>query len=307
MEIQWYPGHMAKARRLLIDQLKRVNLAVELCDARLPLSSRNPELSRLLSGKQSVLLLCKADLAEPERTKQWLRYFAAQGIIAMAYDTTPQKTKQAKAMIENAAREMLDRGLRRGIQKTIRAMVVGVPNVGKSTFINRLYGGAITQVGDRPGVTRANQWVKVNPYLEVMDTPGMLWPKLTDQTAATRLAYIGTIRDAVYDQQALCLHLLHDLLAARREATCERFKIKNPDAEGYALLDEVCRGRGFLLRGGETDTDRACAVVLDEFREGKVGRITLEVPPAYTPASEPAESAAAPDKEKDGYGDADEG
>ncbi len=270
----------------MIDQLKRVNLAVELCDARLPLSSRNPELGRLMANKSSVLLLCKADLAEPERTKAWLRYFAAQGITAMAYDATPQKTKQAKAMIENAAREMLERGLRRGIQKTIRAMVVGVPNVGKSTFINRLYGGAIAQVGDRPGVTRANQWVKVSPYLEVLDTPGMLWPKLTDKLAATRLAYIGTIRDAVYDQQALCLHLLHDLLAVRREATCERFKIKNPDAEGFALLDEVCRGRGFLLRGGELDSDRACAVVLDEFREGKVGRITLEVPPMGAPARE---------------------
>ena len=277
---------MAKARRLLIDQLSRVNLAVELCDARLPLSSRNPELGRLLVNKASILLLCKADLAEPERTRQWLRYFAAQGITAMAYDTTPQKTKQAKAMIETAAKAMLERGLRRGIQKTIRAMVVGVPNVGKSTFINRLYGGGIAQVGDRPGVTRANQWVKVNPYLELLDTPGMLWPKLTDVTAATRLAYIGTIRDAVYDQQALCIHLLTDLLAVRRAATCERFKIKDPAAAGFALLEEVCRGRGFLLRGGELDTDRACAVVLDEFREGKLGRITLEAPPALPPVKE---------------------
>ena len=280
MEIQWYPGHMAKAKRLLIDQLQKVNLAVELCDARLPLSSRNPDLERLLVHKQRVLLLCKADLAEPERTKQWLRYFAAQGIVAMAYDATPAKTKQAKTMIETAAKEMLDRGLRRGIQKTIRAMVVGVPNVGKSTLINRLYGGSIAQVGDRPGVTRSNQWVKVNPYLEVMDTPGMLWPKLEDKLAATRLAYIGTIRDAVYDQQALCLQLLTDLLQVRRQATCERFKIKNPDVEKFALLDEVCRGRGFLLKGNELDYDRACAVVLDEFREGKVGRITLELPPA---------------------------
>ena len=271
---------MAKAKRLLIDQLQKVNLAVELCDARLPLSSRNPDLERLLVHKQRVLLLCKADLAEPERTKQWLRYFAAQGIVAMAYDATPAKTKQAKTMIETAAKEILDRGLRRGIQKTIRAMVVGVPNVGKSTLINRLYGGSIAQVGDRPGVTRSNQWVKVNPYLEVMDTPGMLWPKLEDKLAATRLAYIGTIRDAVYDQQALCLQLLTDLLQVRRQATCERFKIKNPDVEKFALLDEVCRGRGFLLKGNELDYDRACAVVLDEFREGKVGRITLELPPA---------------------------
>ena len=286
LEIQWYPGHMAKAKRLLALQLSKVNLAVELCDARLPLSSRNPDLDRLLINKRRILLLCKADLAEPERTKQWLRYFASQGVEAMAYDTSPAKTKQAKALIETAAKEIIERGLRRGIQKTIRAMVVGVPNVGKSTFINRLYGGAIAQVGDRPGVTRANQWVKVNPYLEVMDTPGMLWPKLEDKRAATRLAYIGTIRDAVYDQQALCVQLLRDLLALRRDTTCERYKIKNPDAENYALLDEVCRGRGFLLKGGELDYDRACAVVLDEFREGKVGRITLEVPPAILPAKE---------------------
>ena len=274
---------MAKAKRLLALQLSKVNLAVELCDARLPLSSRNPELDHLLANKRRVLLLCKADLAEPEGTKQWLRYFAAQGIETMAYDTTPAKTKQAKALIDSAAKDIVERGLKRGFQKTIRAMVVGVPNVGKSTFINRLYGGAIAQVGDRPGVTRSNQWVKVNPYLEVMDTPGMLWPRLEDKLAASRLAYIGTIRDAVYDQQALCVQLLRDLLAVRRDATCERYKIKNPDAENYALLDEVCRGRGFLLKGGEMDVDRACSVVLDEFREGKVGRITLEMPPAFTP------------------------
>ncbi|MDD3212528.1 MAG: ribosome biogenesis GTPase YlqF [Eubacteriales bacterium] len=279
MEIQWYPGHMAKAKRTLIQQLSTVNLAVELCDARLPLSSRNPDLDRLLTAKRRVLLLCKADLAEPDKTKRWLDYFAAQGIAAMAYDATPKATKQARALIAKAAEEIIQRGLDRGMKKTIRAMVVGVPNVGKSTFINRLYGGAVTEVGDRPGVTRANRWVKVGPYLEIMDTPGMLWPKFTDKRAATRLAYIGTIRDAVYDQQELCLMLLRDLLAVRRQATCERYKINNPDAENYALIDEVCRGRGFLLKGGVPDTDRACAVILDEFRDGKVGRITLELPP----------------------------
>ena len=278
---------MAKAKRLLAQQMQKVNLAVELCDARLPLSSRNPDLDRMLAQKTRVLLLCKADLAEQALTRQWLHYFETQGIRAMAYDTTPAKTKQAKAMIEEAAHEMLERGLRRGIQKTIRAMVVGVPNVGKSTFINRLYGGAITIVGDRPGVTRANRWVKVGPYLEVMDTPGMLWPKLSDPRAATRLAYIGTIRDAVYDQQALCIRLLADLMQTRPEVTCERYKIKNPAAEGVELLYEVCRGRGFLLKGGELDTDRACAVVLDEFRDGKVGRITLERPPRPQPQREP--------------------
>ncbi len=280
MDIQWYPGHMAKAKRLLAAQLGKVDLVIELCDARLPLSSRNPALGELIRNKRRVLLLCKSDLAEPSQTALWLKYFKAHGVEAMAYDRSPQKTKQARALIESAAREVIERGQRRGIAKTIRAMVVGVPNVGKSTLINRLYGSAITQTGDRPGVTRSNRWVKASPYLELLDTPGMLWPKLNDPVAATRLAYIGTIKDAVYDQEALCVELLRDLLRARPAQTVERYKIKNPDAEGYGLLDEVCKGRGFLMRGGEYDIERACAVVLDEFREGKVGKLTLEAAPA---------------------------
>ena len=279
LDIQWYPGHMAKAKRLLSEQLVKVDLVVELCDARLPLSSRNPALDEMIRHKRRVLLLCKADLAQPDKTQQWLAYFQKQGIDAMAYDKSPQKTKQARQLIEYAARDLLERNQRRGIQKTLRAMVVGVPNVGKSTFINRLYGGSITKTGDRPGVTKSNQWVKVSPYLEVLDTPGMLWPKLNDQRAATRLAYIGTIKDAVYDQYELCAILLRDLLNVMKQETVARYKIKNPSAEKYELLDEVCRGRGFLMRGGEYDYDRCCAVILDEFREGKVGKITLEEAP----------------------------
>ncbi|MDD6040779.1 MAG: ribosome biogenesis GTPase YlqF [Clostridia bacterium] len=279
LDIQWYPGHMAKAKRLLSEQLVKVDLVVELCDARLPLSSRNPALDEMIRHKRRVLLLCKADLAQPDKTQQWLAYFQKQGIDAMAYDKSPQKTKQARQLIEYAARDLLERNQRRGIQKTLRAMVVGVPNVGKSTFINRLYGGSITKTGDRPGVTKSNQWVKVSPYLEVLDTPGMLWPKLNDQRAAIRLAYIGTIKDAVYDQYELCAILLRDLLNVMKQETIARYKIKNPSAEKYELLDEVCRGRGFLMRGGEYDYDRCCAVILDEFREGKVGKITLEEAP----------------------------
>lgn len=279
LDIQWYPGHMAKAKRLLSSQLVKVDLVVELCDARLPLSSRNPALDEMIRHKRRVLLLCKADLAEPAKTQQWLQYFKKTGIEAMAYDKSPKKTKEARQLIELAAKDVLERNRRRGIQKTLRAMVVGVPNVGKSTFINRLYGGNVAQTGDRPGVTKSNQWVKVSPYLEVLDTPGMLWPKLNDQRAATRLAYIGTIKDAVYDQYELCMNLLKDLLVVMPQRTAERYKIKNPEAEEYALLDEVCRGRGFLMRGGEFDYDRACAVILDEFREGKVGKITLEEAP----------------------------
>jgi len=270
---------MAKAKRLLQAQLSKIDLAIELCDARLPLSSRNPALDAMLGKKRRVLLLCKADLAQPELTKGWLGYFHRQAIAAMDYDASPQKTKQAKAMIERAAADVTLRGARRGIEKTIRAMVVGVPNVGKSTFINRLYGSGVTRVADRPGVTRANQWVKVGPYMEVLDTPGMLWPKMNDRLAATRLAYIGTIRDAVYDQEALCVHLLEELLRMMPLAAMERYKIKEPDIRGHAILQEVCRGRGFLMRGGVYDIERACAVILDEFREGRVGRVTLEDPP----------------------------
>ncbi|MEG1569682.1 MAG: ribosome biogenesis GTPase YlqF [Clostridia bacterium] len=295
LDIQWYPGHMAKAKRLLLAQLSKVDLVIELCDARLPLSSRNPVLGDLLKSKRRVLLLCKADLAQPQMTQQWLQYFKNKGIDAMPYDKSPQRTKQAKQLIEKAAEAVILRGQRRGIQKTIRAMVVGVPNVGKSTFINRLYGGGIAKTGDRPGVTKNNQWVKVSPYLEVMDTPGMLWPKLNDQRAAARLAYIGTIKDAIYDQMALCVHLLKDLLEAMPAQTIERYKITNPQAQGYELLNEVCIGRGFLMRGGVCDLDRACAVILDEFREGKVGKLTLEHAPISTPAPAPVKPKEEPE------------
>lgn len=279
MEIQWYPGHMAKAKRLLTQQLTKVDLVIELCDARLPLSSRNPVLDEMTAHKRRVLLMCKADLAEPSATKKWIQYFKNQGMLVMPYDKTPAKTKQANQLILQAAKEVIERGERRGLHKTIRAMVVGVPNVGKSTFINRLYGSSITETGDRPGVTKSNRWVKINPYLEVMDSPGMLWPKLHDQQAATRLAYIGTIKDAVYDQEALCAELLRDLLVVLNKDTIARYKIKDPTQTGYALIEEVCKGRGYLMRGGVFDVERACAVILDEFREGKVGKLTLELPP----------------------------
>ena len=265
MQIQWYPGHMAKAKRLLSAQLSNVDIVVELCDARLPLSSRNPDLEALILHKRRVLLLCKADLAQPEITQKWLSHFRRQGLDVMAYDKSPRKTKEARELISTAARDVLERNQRRGIRKVLLAMVVGVPNVGKSTFINRLYGSAVTRTADRPGVTRSNQWVKVSRDLEIMDTPGLLWPKLNDPLAATRLAYIGTIRDAVYDQYELCYRLLEDLLRLAPQSTMERFRIANADARGYEL---VC----------EYDLDRACSVVLDEFREGKVGKLTLETP-----------------------------
>lgn len=275
--IQWYPGHMAKAKRLLSEQLNRVDVVIELCDARLPFSSRNPDLMHLTEAKEKVLILGKADLANPTLTNEWLRIFRKEGISCAALDMNKQ-AKQALSLIDKAAKETVERAAQRGIRKTVRAMVVGVPNVGKSTFINRLHGGSIAKVGDRPGVTRSNQWVKISPYLELMDSPGLLWPRLDDVVAAKRLAYIAAIRDEVLDTAHLAIQLLEDLKVMAPKAMQERFKIKDMSLCGTDLLDAVCKGRGFLMKGGVMDWERACKIVLDEFRGGKLGRITLEAP-----------------------------
>ena len=278
MDINWYPGHMAKAKRQLSEQLGRVDVVIELCDARLPHASRNPDLDKLISGKKRVLLLNKADLADPQVTSMWLNHFRAQGIDCAPYNASSGKAKDALTIIEKAAKETVERAAQRGIKKTVRAMVVGVPNVGKSTFTNKLHGGNIAKTGDRPGVTRANQWVRITPYLELMDTPGLLWPRLDDQLAARRLCYIGTVKDDVVDLAMLTIHLLQDMLKVKPETVMERFRVKDAELRGEELLEAVCRGRGFLMKGGICDYDRCCAVVLDEFRAGKLGRISLEMP-----------------------------
>ena len=280
MEINWYPGHMAKAKRLLADQLGRVDVVLEMCDARLPHSSRNPDLDRLIAGKKRVLLLNKADLADAAATSAWLNEFRRQGLDAVCCNASAGKPREALAAIERAARDTVERAAQRGVRKTVRAMVVGVPNVGKSTLTNKLHGGSIAKTGDRPGVTRSNQWVRINPYLELIDSPGLLWPRLNDQVAARRLCYIGTVKDDVVDLPMLTICLLQDLLQVKPEAVMERFRFDDASLRGEALLEAVCRGRGFLMKGGVCDYDRCCAVVLDEFRVGRLGRITLEWPGA---------------------------
>ena len=278
MEINWYPGHMAKTRRLLSDQIGKADLIIELCDARLPYSSRNPDLDRMIQGKKRILLLNKADLADPELSRRWLHYFRGKGLNTALIQATGLKAKDALTAIEKATREIVEKAASRGIRKTVRAMVVGVPNVGKSTYINRLHGGNIAKTGDRPGVTRNTQWIRITPYLELMDTPGLLWPRLDDQLAARRLSYLGTIKDDVLNLDSLAMSLLEDLADIVPQKMSERFHIEDTSLRGIELLDAVCRGRGFLLKGNEMDYDRCCSVVLDEFRGGKLGRITLEAP-----------------------------
>lgn len=279
--INWYPGHMAKSRRLLLDQVSRVDLVIELCDSRLPSASRNPDLTGIAANKKRLLFLNKSDLADPEQTEGWLRYFRGIGIEAYTSCALSLRSKETLSCIDKASREIVQKALDKGVRKTVRAMVIGIPNVGKSTFINRLCGRAIAKTGDRPGVTRANQWVKVSPYLELLDTPGMLWPKLDDQEAAVRMCYIGSVKDDVIDLEGLAIHLLEDLCRIVPEQVQARFHIPDISLKGVDLLDAVCAGRGWLLKGNQYDYDRCCNIVLDEFRAGKLGRVTFEAPP-YT-------------------------
>ena len=273
---------MAKTRRLLSEQIRKIDLVIELCDARLPHSSRNPEIDRLAAGKKRVVLLNKADLADPGITGAWLRSIRKSGQEAYAADSTKLNGKELIGLIERCTKDIVDRAKERGIRKTVRVMVAGVPNVGKSTFINRLRGKGITQTADRPGVTKSNQWVRISPYLELLDTPGMLWPRLDDQTAAKRLCYIGSVKDEITDQYGLAISLLEDLKSLAPEALAARFHLGNTEPEGAELLDAVCRGRGWLLKGNQLDYDRACRIILDEFRGGKLGRISLEKPADIT-------------------------
>ena len=276
MPINWYPGHMAKTKRILTDQIKKTDLVLELCDARLPHSSRNPVIRQLAAEKKTVVLLNKADLADINETEKWLRKSRLDGTSAYAIDSKRLRTKDLIQIIQQATREAVEKAQARGIRKTVKVMVLGVPNVGKSTLINALRGKGIAQTGDRPGVTKSNQWIRISPYLELMDTPGMLWPRLDDQKAARRLCYIGSVKDDIADIYMLAFSLLEELKSCCPEAVMSRFHLDNIDPEGQDLMDAVCKGRGWLLKGGEYDYDRAARVILDEFRGGKLGRITLE-------------------------------
>ena len=280
-QINWYPGHMAKSRRLLQDQLRAVDAVIELCDARAPLATRNPDLEKLTRGKARILILNKADLADDRETARWVEYFRSQNLSAMRFNSNGGKTKEILARIQEATRPAVERAAARGVKKTVRLMIIGIPNVGKSTFINRIHGSGIAKASDRPGVTRSNQWVKIGPYLELLDTPGMLPPRMDDQDGARLLAYLGSIRDQIMNTEELAGQLLMHLQAINPAAVAARFKL--PEGEIYddpqLALEAACKGRGWLISGGRPDVDRAAALVLDEFRAGKAGQITIERAP----------------------------
>lgn len=281
LNIQWYPGHMAKAKRMLTDSLKLVDVVIEMVDARAPASTRNPDFDAIFGSKPRVVVLNKADLADPGKTKAWIRYYQSRGWDAISFSANAGKgVKEAIQLVERAVRPTVERMKAKGVNKTVRAMIVGIPNVGKSTFINRLRGTAVAKAGDKPGVTRGKQWIIVNPYLEFLDTPGMLWPKFEDKDVAQRLAYIGSIRNEIMDNELLSMQLLEFLRSNMPSAIETRLKfVPEDEMTGEQMLKMACRKRGWILSGARPDFERASALVLDEFRGGKMGRITMEMPP----------------------------
>ena len=280
-DIQWFPGHMAKTRRQIAKSLPLVDAVAELLDARLPLSSRNPELNRLTGRKPRLMILNKADMADPNVTQQWISYFQKQGAAVITADSKSGKgVKSFAPALRTLLKEQLARYADKGMKgRPIRVMILGIPNVGKSSLINRLAGGKRAKAEDRAGVTRTQQWIKTTEGVELLDTPGVLWPKLDDQDVAVRLAMTGAIRDDILDKEALAARLLTFLHREYPQAVAERYKIAaETEAEGFALLEMTAQNRGMLLSGGVPNTERAAVTVLDEFRGTKLGRISLERP-----------------------------
>lgn len=281
--IQWFPGHMAKTRRMIKENLSLVDGVVEILDARIPFSSRNPEMDRLVKGKPKMLLLNKSDLADPNVTNQWIDYYKKLGVSAVL-PIDCKSGKGVKNFLPTLKNQVLNDLIAKRESKgmvgvPLKIMIVGIPNVGKSSFINKMAGGKRAKVEDRPGVTRTKQWVKFGENVEMLDMPGVLWPKFEDQTVAHKLAFTGAVKDDVIDLETLSMMLLENLSQSYPKALIERYKIDiSPDDNGISLLEKVGRKRGMLISGGEVNTERASIMVMDEFRGGKLGKITLETP-----------------------------
>jgi ribosome biogenesis GTPase A len=279
--VQWFPGHMAKTRRLIKESLNLVDGVVELVDARIPMSSRNPELDSIIEKKPRIILLNKCDIADPTATSIWIKYFTDKGYYALPVDCrTGKGLNKFDSTVKQALKKTIERNEAKGMSgKPLRLMVVGIPNTGKSSFINRMGKNAKAKVADKAGVTKQNQWFVVGNGIELLDTPGVLWPKFDDPQVGDKLAFIGSIKDEVTDQETLACRLLEVLGETRPSAIEERYKITGVQGlQGWEILEMIGKKRGFLIKGGEIDYERTAVIVADEFRAGKLGRITLELP-----------------------------
>ena len=281
MTVQWYPGHMAKTRRMIAENLKMVDLVAEIVDARIPISSRNPDIDELVGEKPRLIILNRADQADPAMNKVWGEHFRAQGYSVLETDCKSGKgVNQFSPLIRTILKEQIEAWAAKGqVGRKVRAMVVGVPNVGKSTFINRVAGRKSANAQNRPGVTRGKQWVNIGSGLELLDTPGILWPKFEDQSIGMNLAYTGAVKDEIMDLQELASGLMYYLAKHYPDAITARYQIELPEEfRGWELLELAGRKRGFLISGGEVDLERMSRVLLEEYRSCKLGRFTLERP-----------------------------
>ena len=278
MNIQWYPGHMNKAFRQMKEDLKLIDLLIEICDARIPVSSRNPEIANLAQGKERIVLLNKSDLADSTATDRWIRHFEKEGVYALAVDARAKKTlRNLDAVVERAMEKKRKRDEQRGIRpRPVRCMVVGIPNSGKSTFINSYAGKAQAKTGNKPGVTKGKQWIRPNKHLELLDTPGGLWPKFEDETVGLHLASVGSIRDELFEITDLVGGLLEILFERYPDALVETYGIEKQ--ETFAFLSDFAESHGCLRSGGILDIERAGRLLLNDFRSGKWGRLSLETP-----------------------------
>lgn len=281
MEIHWYPGHMAKAKRLIKEKLKLIDVVIELLDARIPASSRNPDLNKIIAGKSRIVVLNKADLADPEATRAWIDYFQRQGLPAVPVNAaTGEGINRVVAAAKKIAAPVMERLHKKGrLPRPVRAMILGIPNVGKSSLINRLSGQKKAKVEDRPGVTRGQQWIRIGSDFELLDTPGVLWPKLGDKKVALKLAFTGAIKDDLLNIEEIAGELIRWLQLNAPGALTRRYGIDETGEEREEILGAIGRKRGFLVSGGEVDTFKTAGLVLNEFRAGLLGKFTLDLPP----------------------------
>ena len=279
MNFQWYPGHMTKAKRQMQEDIKLIDLVIELVDARVPLASRNPDIDELGKNKYRLILMNKADLADKEKTKQWSSYFKKMGFFVVSLDArTKNSMKSITDIVMEACKEKIERDRKRGIKnRPVRAMVVGIPNVGKSTFINSYACKACAKTGNKPGVTKGKQWIRLSKSVELLDTPGILWPKFENQSVGLKLALIGSIKDEILNVDELAVELIKFLIDSYPGLLSERYDV-NESGDITDIIIEIAKNRKCVSKGAEVDYSKAAALVIDDFRSGKLGKITLEIP-----------------------------